>query len=81
MGNRIQGNLIGTGPTGASALPNAAGVVVTAGAQATPIGGTGALANRIGFNRGSGVLIDGTATSGAELVRSTSELSAARTVG
>ena len=68
-GNRIQGNLIGTQPSGATALANGTGIVVTAGAQATTIGGTGALGNRIGFNTGSGVLVDGSTTAGAELVQ------------
>jgi titin len=69
LGNRVQGNLIGTGATGTTALPNAAGVVVSGGAQATTVGGAGSLANRIGFNTGSGVLIEGAGTTGAELVR------------
>ena len=69
LGNRVQGNLIGTGPGGTGPLANGAGVVVTAGAQATTIGGLGALANRIGFNTGSGVLVDGSTTTGAEITR------------
>ena len=67
LDNWVQGNLIGTGPGGIGPLANGAGVIVTAGAQATTIGGAGALGNRIAFNGGSGVLVDGAATTGAEI--------------
>ena len=69
LGNRVHGNLIGTGPAGTTGLPNGAGVFVTAGAEGTTIGGSGALGNRIGFNAGSGVLIEGAGTTGVNLIR------------
>ena len=66
---RVQGNLIGTGPGGNGPLPNGSGVVVTAGAQATTIGGAGGLGNRIGFNAAAGVRVEGSSTTGAEVTR------------
>jgi titin len=69
-GTRIQGNLIGTGQGGTTALPNGAGVVVTDGARNTQVGGASTpLGNWIAFNTGSGVLVDGAATTGADIAR------------
>jgi titin len=58
-GTTVQGNYIGTGPTGATALPNAHhGIVVHNAAHDNRIGGTTANArNVIAFNGGAGVLI------------------------
>jgi hypothetical protein len=62
FGNRVLRSFVGTGANGAEAVPNGSGVVVTAGAQSTTL-----RANRIALNTASGVVVDGTATSGAEL--------------
>jgi hypothetical protein len=62
-GNRVQGNLIGTGQNGASALGNSEGVVVRG--PDNLVGGTENLArNVISANNGSGVAILGTAANG-----------------
>ena len=68
--NQVQGNLIGTNPSGTTTLPNQTGVLIEQGATSNLIGGlssssrgtlTGA-GNIISGNTGSGVLIEGTAT-------------------
>ena len=70
LGNRLYGNLIGTGAGGAGPRPNGTGVIVTNGARATQVGGASTtLGNWIAFNTGSGVLVDGAATTGAEIAR------------
>jgi titin len=72
-GNLVQGNYIGTNPTGTGALPNQNGVLIQAGAVnntiggavANTIGGTSAGAeNVISGNKAEGVLISGAGTSG-----------------
>ena len=58
-GNTVQGNLIGTDPTGTQAVPNGSGV--NAGANNTLIGGlTPAARNVISGNTGDGIRIGGT---------------------
>jgi predicted outer membrane repeat protein len=59
VGNSVQGNLIGTDPTGTSAVPNAGdGVDIDSGALSTTVGGTGAgQGNVISGNAGNGVVI------------------------
>jgi parallel beta-helix repeat protein len=59
-GNLVQGNFIGTDPTGTSPIGNANhGVIIQLGASANMIGGTAAGAgNTIDFNAGSGVVVD-----------------------
>jgi titin len=61
--NLVEGNLIGTSPSGNTALPNKNGIVVEAGA-----GNDTLTRNEVSGNSGTGVLIDGTGTSG-NLVR------------
>ena len=69
--NQVQGNLIGTDPSGTTTLPNQTGVLIQQGAFGNLIGGlssssSGTLTgdgNIISGNTGSGVLIEGTATS------------------
>lgn len=65
VGNIIQGNLVGVGPTGESALPNMwAGIRVSAGAQLTQIGGTAPGAgNLISGNLNQGIVIEDPLTS------------------
>ena len=72
-GNLVQGNYIGTNPTGTRALSNQDGVLIQAGAVnntiggavASTIGGTGAGArNVISGNRSVGVAIAGAGTGG-----------------
>jgi titin len=72
-GNLVQGNYIGTNPTGTRALSNQDGVLIQAGAVnntiggavASTIGGTGAGArNVISGNRSVGVAITGAGTGG-----------------
>ncbi|MGO9581289.1 MAG: beta strand repeat-containing protein [Acidimicrobiales bacterium] len=72
-GNLVQGNYIGTNPTGTGALSNQDGVLIQAGAVnntiggavASTIGGTGAGArNVISGNRSAGVAITGAGTGG-----------------
>ncbi len=67
-GNEIQGNYIGTGTNGSTALANGAeGIFITNGAQGNVIGlnlaGTGA-GNRIAFNGNTGVAVYGSPTTG-----------------
>lgn len=65
MGNRVEGNYIGTNATGASALPNADGVSITSAATNNVIGGTTAgLRNVISGNDNNGVRIFGLSTTG-----------------
>ena len=56
-GTMVRGNYIGTGLAGTTAIPNSqAGVYITAGAQNTTVGGTGAAArNIISGNTGDGM--------------------------
>ncbi len=65
-GDVVQGNLIGTDPTGTFALGNSGpGVNVTGGSSNNTIGGTTSGAgNLISANAGAGVSISGTGTSG-----------------
>ena len=56
-GNTVQGNYIGTDATGASAIPNAIGVLIENSAGANTIGGAGA-GNVISGNTGSGIALD-----------------------
>lgn len=57
--NLVQGNLIGTNPMGAAAIPNVgAGVLIYRGAQSNVVGGTSAAArNVISGNHNQGVVI------------------------
>lgn len=60
----VQGNYIGTDQSGASALPNAGGVILSDGAQFNTIGGNSINnLNVIAGNTGDGVSIYGSATS------------------
>jgi parallel beta-helix repeat protein len=61
-GNVVADSFLGTTAAGA-ALPNGAGVIVTAGASSTAL-----RRNRIARNTGSGVLVDDATTAGAELL-------------
>jgi titin len=62
-GNVVQGDYIGTGPTGSSAVPNDYGVVVEAGASLNTVGGITAVArNIISGNTGVGVWLTGGGT-------------------
>jgi len=64
-GNVVAGNLIGTTVSGAAALPNQFGVLVTGGATGNTVGGNRSDArNVISGNAGAGVQLDGNATSG-----------------
>ncbi len=64
-GNVVEGNFIGAGAAGISAVPNAFGVSIGSGAATNTIGGTTvAAANLISGNSGFGVVISGTGTSG-----------------
>lgn len=56
-GNTVQGNYIGTDATGASAIPNAIGVLIENSAGANTIGGAGA-GNVISGNTGAGIALD-----------------------
>ncbi len=63
-GNQIQGNLIGTNPAGASAVPNNVGIRVDNGATFNLIGGPSTNAgNTISGNSLYGIQISGTGTS------------------
>ena len=58
-GNTVQGNFIGTDPTGTIALPNISGIEVWGGATGGLIGGSEPGAgNLIAFNHGFGVAVD-----------------------
>jgi len=63
----VRGNFIGTDQFGTSAVPNATGIHVTSGSTNTQIGTGAGLPNVISGNSGSGVLLDGTATTGITL--------------
>src|SRR5262249_49925705 len=69
-GNVVAGNMVGTEVTGTRALGNAAGVVVSVGAQNNTIGGTRAAArnvisaNSVAVANGGGVLLSDPGTSG-----------------
>ena len=65
-GNLVQGNLIGTDPSGLVALGNAGpGVVIYGGSSNNTIGGgAAALRNIISANSGAGISISGTGTAG-----------------
>ncbi len=55
----VQGNFIGTDPTGSLALPNRTDGILIAASSSNLIGGTAAgQANTIAFNGGAGVLVD-----------------------
>jgi titin len=57
--NRVQGNFLGTGPSGTSALGNGGNGVAVVNASNNTIGGTAAGAgNVIAFNGNDGVLVD-----------------------
>ncbi len=56
-GNTVQGNYIGTDRTGASAIPNAIGVLIENSAGANTVGGPGA-GNVISGNTGAGIALD-----------------------
>jgi hypothetical protein len=61
--NAVFGNRIGTGVTGATAVPNRQGVVISGGAQLNTIGGTtGKFTNFISGNVAEGVLLTGSGT-------------------
>ena len=68
--NQVQGNLIGTDPSGTTTLPNQTGVLIEQGAFSNLIGGLSSSSggtltgdgNLISGNTGSGVLIEGMAT-------------------
>jgi CSLREA domain-containing protein len=60
VANRIEGNFIGTDPTGTLARGNLHGIVIDAGTSATVVGGsTPAARNLISGNNDTGVLDDG----------------------
>jgi Bacterial Ig-like domain (group 3)/Right handed beta helix region len=65
-GNTIEGNHIGTNATGDAAIPNfTRGIVITAGATNTTIGGTApGSGNLISGNSWQGILISGVAATG-----------------
>jgi hypothetical protein len=60
--NLVQGNFIGTDPTGAAAVPNRVGVEITNGAQSNTIGGSIAARNFIAGNSADGIQVDGAGT-------------------
>ncbi len=62
-GNVVEGNMIGTDPSGTVAIANATGVEIASGASSNTIGGTAAGdGNLISGNLGDGVLLNGAAT-------------------
>lgn len=65
-GNLVQGNLVGTDPSGTGAQPNGVGIEIL-GSSSNTIGGTAA---------GAGNLISGNLGAGIELVRSTQDSTA-----
>ena len=63
--NLVEGNEIGTDPTGTVALANRNGVVIDSGGTGNTIGGaTTATANLISGNTGYGIQVDGSTTTG-----------------
>ncbi len=64
-GNMVEGNTIGAGVSGQSALPNGTGVEIYFGATANTVGGSiGVTGNLISGNTNDGVLISDSGTSG-----------------
>ena len=64
-GNLVEGDFIGTDPTGAHALPNSIGIIIQNGATNNTIGGNSSSArDLISGNDGDGVHINGGGTSG-----------------
>ncbi len=62
-GNLVEGDFIGTDPTGKNAVPNYYGVAITAGATGNTVGGTSVAARDvISGNTGFGVFITGGGT-------------------
>ncbi len=66
-GNLIQGNYIGTGPTGTTAVPNS-GDGIRIGSGSNLIGGYSGGGNLIAFNGGNGVALTGAAGSNNAIV-------------
>jgi parallel beta-helix repeat protein len=70
-GNFVQGNRIGTDPTGSTALPNRAnGVLIQYGAAGNTIGGSSYVSNFFGFGSllaGAGNLISGNTGAGVQI--------------
>jgi len=61
-GNQVYGNKIGVDTTGVLSIPNTGnGVLISAGASSNVIGSSGNI-NYIGFNSGTGVVVDGATT-------------------
>ena len=59
-GNLVQGNSIGTNAAGTSGIGNSeAGVHINGSASGNKVGADATLGNRIAFNGGDGVKIDG----------------------
>ena len=56
-GNQIQGNRIGTDPTGVLPLPNSSFGIIIGGVSDLTLGGSGGAGNTIAFNGGDGVII------------------------
>ena len=64
-GNVVEGDFIGTDPSGKVAIPNDYGVAITAGASGNTVGGTTAAArDLLSGNNGFGAFITGLGTSG-----------------
>ncbi len=70
LGTKVQGNFLGTDPTGQSAVPNGRfGAYLTAGASGLVLGGTGpGEGNLLSGNDAAGVAIDGAQTLGNQIV-------------
>jgi uncharacterized repeat protein (TIGR03803 family)/parallel beta-helix repeat protein len=62
--NLVQGNFIGTNPTGSSAVPNLVGVEITNGAQANTVGGTSGATTRnvVSGNTADGIQVHDSGT-------------------